>query len=239
MSPSNSAWEPKWACDTSPIAVHAASASPSPRSSTHCSTASDDSSSRSADSVVTVPPDWASCTRVSRAASAAGSAGPTVVPRSSSSRVVPATATTTMAAAATTASTRVGGASEGGRHHRERPIELDHRRLAPSRRTVAAPRRGCGRGSGRAPSASRAVSRRAQKSSSWAGIGSSWRAVRTNPSGSTSGPGPSSLTAPPPPGCGGARRGRDAGGRRPCRGRRRGSWRPPGGRSLRRRRARR
>ena len=53
------------------------------------------------------------------------------------------------------------------------------------------------------------------------------------------GSGPCPLIAPPPPGCGAARRGRGAGGRRRCQGRRPGSWRPRGGRSPRRRPARR
>ena len=162
----------------------------------------------------------------------------------SSRRVVPATATTTTAAAATTASTDVGGASEGGG---TRASEGSARARAPAALV--------GVGAPSSDDAGAATSSTGGSGRAALGVeggvearpevvlvgrdGSSWRAVRTTASGSTSRSELVPLTAPPPPGCGAARRGHGGGGRRRCRGRRPGSWRPRGGRSPRRRRARR
>ena len=129
-------------------------------------------------------------------------------------------------------------AARGPARDRLEPVgrrAVDVRAPAPGRRRarVATGSAGAGRRLG----VERAPRGRVQKSSSWAGSGSSWSAVRTTRVGLDLAV--VAVIAPPPRGRGAARRGRGAGGRRRCRGRRPGSWRPRGGRSPRRRRARR
>ena len=122
-------------------------------------------------------------------------------------------------AVVTSSTTAVPGRRVGRRTSTVRPSTA-------ARRAASAPRRA---------SASSAGSRSAQKSSWWSGIG------RSRSAGCDERVGLDALVghrAPPPRGCGAARRVPGAAGRRRCRARHRGSWPPRGGRSPRRRRAR-